>query len=113
MAYVLRQIYNGYWTFMVDYSGNFSVFLFCMIRKILCFFVVFLFLYILDSRSDDLPLVNSPITIFGICFAYLYAVLSLGPRFMKNRKPFEIKNILIVYNAFQIVSNVFVWFYVS
>lgn len=44
---------------------------------------------------------------------YLYLVLSVGPWFMKNRKPFEIKKILIAYNAFQIVANIFVWIYVS
>lgn len=66
----------------------------------------------LDPRSDDLPLVNSPLIIFGICVSYLYVVLSLGPRFMKNREPFQIKTILVVYNAFQIIANIFVWFYV-
>lgn len=50
---------------------------------------------------------------FGIMAGYLYMVLSIGPRFMQNRAPFQIKKILIVYNAFQILANVFVWFYVS
>lgn len=66
-----------------------------------------------DSRSDGLPLIQSPLTIFGVIAAYLYIVLSLGPKWMQNRAPFQIKNILIVYNAFQIVANFFVWIYVS
>lgn len=65
-----------------------------------------------DPRSDGLPLVNSPLIAFGIIVGYLYIVLSLGPRWMQNRPPFQIKNILIVYNAFQIVTNIFAFFYV-
>lgn len=64
-----------------------------------------------DPRSDGLPLIH-PLIIFGIVSAYLYTVLSFGPRFMEKRAPFQIKNILIVYNAFQIVANIIVWLYV-
>lgn len=65
-----------------------------------------------DPRSESFPLVSTPfmLAIIGI---YLYFVLSVGPRFMEKRKPFQIKNILIAYNSFQIISNVYVWFYVS
>lgn len=65
-----------------------------------------------DPRNDGLPLIQSPLIVFGILVAYLYIVLSLGIRWMQNRPPFQIKHILIVYNAFQIVANFFVWLYV-
>lgn len=77
------------------------------------FFFFFDFFVISDQRSNNLPIVNSAITVFGIVAAYLYIVLSLGPRLMEKRQPFQIKNILIVYNTFQMVANVAVWFYVS
>ncbi|KAL1465798.1 hypothetical protein WDU94_005338 [Cyamophila willieti] len=35
-------------------------------------------------------------------FFYHYFVRSLGPRLMKDRKPFNIDNVLKVYNAFQV-----------
>lgn len=71
-----------------------------------------MFHIISDSRSDGLPLIQSPLIVLGIIAAYLYIVLSLGPKWMQNRPAFQIKNILIVYNAFQIVTNFFVWIYV-
>lgn len=110
MAYVLRHLYNLYQTYLVDYSGKFYDFYYFGRSHI--YFNPFIGL-ILDSRSDHLPLINSPITMLSICVGYLYIVLSLGPRFMEKRKPYQIKNILIVYNAFQIISNIAVGFYVS
>lgn len=80
-----------------------------IISKAKCFHAL---LFYLDPRSDGLPLIQSPLTVFGIIAAYLYIVLSLGPKWMQNRAPFQIKNLLIVYNAFQIVANIYVWFYV-
>lgn len=32
---------------------------------------------------------------------------------MQNRPAFKLKNLLIVYNTFQIVANIAVWIYVS
>ena len=54
-----------------------------------------------DPRVDSWPLMSSiwPTTI--ICILYVYIVKVAGPRFMENRKPYEIRNIMIVYNAAQ------------
>ena len=54
-----------------------------------------------DPRVDDWPLMSSiwPTTI--ICTVYVYIVKVVGPKFMENRQPYEIRGILIVYNAFQ------------
>ncbi len=40
-----------------------------------------------------------------ICLAYLSMVKIWGPKFMENRKPFQLRGVLMVYNAFQIVFN--------
>lgn len=66
-----------------------------------------------DPRSEHLPLISSPWPIIGLVSLYLYFVLSLGPRWMEKQSPFQIKTVLIVYNSFQIVSNLLAWFYVS
>lgn len=68
---------------------------------------------IIDQRSDELPIVNSAVSVIGIVAAYLYIVLSLGPRLMEKRQPFQIKNVLIIYNMFQIFANLAVMIYVS
>lgn len=34
----------------------------------------------------------------------------LGPRFMENRKPFELKNVLIVYNFLQVLFSAWLFY---
>lgn len=66
-----------------------------------------------DPRSTDWPLVQNPLLVLGIVFTWLYFVLVSGPKWMQNRPAFKLKNLLIVYNTFQIVANIAVWIYVS
>lgn len=48
-------------------------------------------------------MMSNPFMMFGILAAYLYFTLKWGPNFMKNRKPFDLSNILIIYNIIQII----------
>ncbi|EDW59703.1 very long chain fatty acid elongase F [Drosophila virilis] len=52
-----------------------------------------------------LPLANGPAPILTIMFAYLLFVLGLGPRLMANRKPYQLRAALKVYNVIQILYN--------
>jgi len=67
---------------------------------------------ILESNKDPLVdswfLMKSPLPILGILILYLYSVLRLGPRLMKNRAPFDLKYVLIAYNAYQVIFSI--WF---
>lgn len=54
---------------------------------------------------DSMPLMSNPFPVFGILAAYLYFVLHAGPKMMKNRKPMDLKWILIVYNAGQVLYS--------
>ncbi|KAK3930190.1 Elongation of very long chain fatty acids protein [Frankliniella fusca] len=56
-----------------------------------------------DPRVENLPLMRSPFPMLTILAAYLYFVLSLGPRFMKHRKPYNLDKVMIVYNAVQVI----------
>ncbi|TRY88670.1 hypothetical protein DNTS_025689 [Danionella cerebrum] len=56
-----------------------------------------------DPRTDDWLLMSSPFPQSIIIGFYIYFVMSLGPKLMENRKPFELKQILIVYN-FSVVA---------
>lgn len=47
---------------------------------------------------------SNPLTMFGILAVYLFFILKWGPKYMKNRKPFNINKIIIVYNIIQIVA---------
>lgn len=42
-----------------------------------------------------------------ILVSYLYFCLYAGPRFMKDRKPLQLRKTLIVYNAIQVVVSIY------
>ncbi|KAJ8260843.1 hypothetical protein COCON_G00165660 [Conger conger] len=56
-----------------------------------------------DPRTGDWFLMSSPLPQTFIIAAYIYFVTSLGPKLMENRKPFHLKEVMIVYN-FSIVA---------
>ncbi|KAJ8668552.1 hypothetical protein QAD02_010215 [Eretmocerus hayati] len=63
-----------------------------------------------DHRTRDWFLLGSPLPGVGILAAYLYFVLSWGPRQMEHRKPFELKKTLVVYNFIQVILSIWlVW----
>lgn len=58
-----------------------------------------------DPRTKDWPLMSSPFPTIAISLSYAYFVKVLGPRLMENRKPFQLRKVLIVYNAIQVVFS--------
>lgn len=56
-----------------------------------------------DPRVENWYFMSSPFPPTLIILAYIYFVTMLGPRLMENRKPFNLKNTMIVYN-FSIVG---------
>lgn len=61
-----------------------------------------------DPRTNDWPLLGSPIPGLLILASYLFFVLYAGPRYMTNRKPYNLNNILVVYNAIQVYVSVWI-----
>jgi len=62
-----------------------------------------------DPRLKHLPLLSSPIPITIIILSYIYGVTVLGPQVMKTRQPFELKTILLVYNALMVALSTFMF----
>ncbi|CAG4986864.1 unnamed protein product [Parnassius apollo] len=58
---------------------------------------------------DKWFLMATPIPILTIWLAYLAFVLKIGPEFMKKRPPFNLNNVLVLYNAIQIIISCFVF----
>ncbi|XP_062556586.1 elongation of very long chain fatty acids protein 4-like [Armigeres subalbatus] len=58
-----------------------------------------------DDRSNHLPLMDGTWQVPTIIAVYLMAVLKFGPRFMENRKPYDLKNWIRLYNLVQIAAN--------
>ncbi|KAK4875914.1 hypothetical protein RN001_012336 [Aquatica leii] len=69
----------------------------------------FLFKDLADHRTNHWPLIEHPWPGIAILAFYLYFVLNLGPRLMKDRKPFELKNTLIIYNFLQVVVSTYLF----
>uniref|UniRef100_A0A8D8TRL8 Elongation of very long chain fatty acids protein n=1 Tax=Cacopsylla melanoneura TaxID=428564 RepID=A0A8D8TRL8_9HEMI len=57
---------------------------------------------------DNWFLMNSWVPVVGIVVAYLFFVLYWGPRWMADKKPYQIKNILLVYNLVQTLYNAYI-----
>lgn len=80
-------------------------------EKVASRFLLSNFTYDIMEGSTEVPLINSwflmnsvwPIS--SIVAFYLYFVLKLGPQFMENRKPVDLKLVLILYNAVQVVYS--------
>lgn len=58
-----------------------------------------------DPRVSDWPLMDSPVPSILIVALYLYFVTQFGPKIMINKKPFKLRNILVAYNAFQVIFS--------
>lgn len=73
----------------------------------------FLSVHVSDSRVKQLPLMNTPIptAVFIIC--YLAWVVVIGPLYMRDRKPFSLRNTLIYYNAFQVLLSAYMFYEVT
>lgn len=58
-----------------------------------------------DQRTKGLYLMDDLNTVCFICFLYVLFVTVIGPKYMENRKPYNLKNVLFYYNIFQIVIS--------
>lgn len=65
-----------------------------------------------DARILEYPFMKSPTTTLSLCFAYLMFVKVIGPRLMQNRKPFELRMPMILYNFAMVILNGYLfWFF--
>lgn len=63
--------------------------------------------FFLDPRAQNWrwPFTESPPYGFMSLLLAFYFLIKFGPYVMKNRKPFRLKTVMIVYNAFQVIVN--------
>ncbi|XP_022214320.2 elongation of very long chain fatty acids protein [Drosophila obscura] len=61
-----------------------------------------------DPRVNDFFLLSSPLPTLGMCIFYAYFSTSLGPRLMANRKPMELRSVLVIYNAIQTIFSAWI-----
>ena len=63
----------------------------------------------LNFRVDDWFLMSSPWPTVGLCFLYYYIIRIAGPRFMKDREPYNIQRLVIFYNLFQTLFSIWIF----
>ncbi|XP_043317566.1 elongation of very long chain fatty acids protein 1 isoform X2 [Cervus elaphus] len=61
-----------------------------------------------DPRVQGYPLMGSPLLMTSILLTYVYFVLSLGPRIMANRKPFQLRGFMVVYNFSLVALSLYI-----
>lgn len=63
-----------------------------------------------DKRVKDWFLMSSPLPTMAMCLTYAFIVKILGPRLMRDRKPFQLRKTLIVYNLLQVIFSSWIFF---
>lgn len=66
-----------------------------------------------DPRVKDWSMMESPLPTMAMCAFYAYFSKSLGPKLMANRKPMDLRLVLVVYNLFQTVFSTWIFYEVS
>ncbi|XP_052753269.1 elongation of very long chain fatty acids protein 7-like [Galleria mellonella] len=59
-----------------------------------------------EEYVDKWFLMESPIPILAIWVAYILFVLKIGPETMKKRPAFQLRNVIILYNAVQVIVSI-------
>jgi len=83
MAYILHDIYDWYRDLMDNKS---------------------------DPRVKDWAMMSSPFPTIALCIFYAYFNKSLAPKFMANRKPFDLRKTLVIYNLFQTLFSAWIFY---
>ncbi|XP_076837496.1 elongation of very long chain fatty acids protein 1a [Brachyhypopomus gauderio] len=61
-----------------------------------------------DVRVRSYPLMQSPVQMTLILLGYVFLVLYVGPRYMANRKPYNLKTAMVIYNFCMVASNAYI-----
>ncbi|EZA48152.1 hypothetical protein DMN91_007894 [Ooceraea biroi] len=62
-----------------------------------------------DPRTEGWFLVSGPGPTLMIIMTYVYFSVSAGPRYMKDKKPYDLKNTLIIYNFIQVLLSIYLF----
>ncbi|KXJ81997.1 hypothetical protein RP20_CCG016334 [Aedes albopictus] len=63
-----------------------------------------------DPRAKSLPFMDNPLPTLGMMISYLLFVLWLGPLYMRDRKPMDLRRVIIFYNMFQVLLSGYMFY---
>lgn len=70
----------------------------------------YFFVFFPDPRVNDWAMMSSPVPTLLICLFYAYFSTVIGPKLMENRKPFDLRNVLIYYNLAQTLFSAWIFY---
>ncbi|XP_034824369.1 very long chain fatty acid elongase 7-like [Maniola hyperantus] len=69
--------------------------------------------YVFDELPSPITknwfLIARPYQIVGVIAIYLFFSTRLGPWYMRNKKPYDLKQVIIYYNIFQILASLYLF----
>uniref|UniRef100_A0A182P0P5 Elongation of very long chain fatty acids protein n=1 Tax=Anopheles epiroticus TaxID=199890 RepID=A0A182P0P5_9DIPT len=65
---------------------------------------------IADPRAKHLPFMDNPLPTLGMIICYLLWVLLIGPMYMRDRKPMDLRRVIIFYNLFQVLLSGYMFY---
>ncbi|XP_049543339.1 elongation of very long chain fatty acids protein 7 [Anopheles darlingi] len=65
---------------------------------------------IADPRAKQLPFMDNPLPTLGMIMIYLFWVLLIGPMYMRDRKPMDLRRGIIFYNLFQVLLSGYMFY---
>uniref|UniRef100_A0A182NK47 Elongation of very long chain fatty acids protein n=1 Tax=Anopheles dirus TaxID=7168 RepID=A0A182NK47_9DIPT len=65
---------------------------------------------IADPRAKHLPFMDNPLPTLGMIIIYLLWVLLIGPMYMRDRKPMDLRRVIIFYNLFQVLLSGYMFY---
>lgn len=72
--------------------------------------IPFPFFFFSDPRVNDWIMMSSPFPTVAICLSYAFLSKFLGPKLMENRKPFNLRRTLIIYNLVQTLFSTWIFY---
>jgi elongation of very long chain fatty acids protein 7 len=63
-----------------------------------------------DPRVKDFFLASSPVPVILLCAGYVVFTKYIGPRIMQNRKAYELRSVMIVYNLLNVLFNAYIFY---
>lgn len=62
----------------------------------------------LDERSAKFFLIENPPIPFAMILMGYVLMIKWGPKFMEDRRPFDLKNVMMIYNFIQVILNTYI-----
>lgn len=60
-----------------------------------------------DPRVQGWPMVDSPITVISVVAVYVSFVTTVGPHWMRDRKPYNLKPLIMAYNLANVIASAY------